>query len=532
MCSFQDSWLCTSPTHSVRKMTAMNISFVYPDFENLGTEYLIAACLDEGHCVDYYFYKSQDIIFNQKRQPDFEQLARDILRSDPHVVAFSCVTDNFRNQLECAREVKRIRPEVVTIFGGVHTTAVPETVIKHRCVDCVGLGESEESLCRFLEAGSLCGDNFCLPHHAVPGFVFKFNGEIIGKFRLPAWPDLNLLPIPHKDMVYRWLPEIATEYQVMTSRGCPFRCAYCFNSFFFDKKHPGHMRRRAIDNVVAELLVAKDRFFPKSIFFIDDCFTSDPGWLLPFLEEYRRMVALPFSCSTHPLFVNGEVVEALKRANCVHVNVGVQSLSDQICKNVINRKGSRKRIGEALQTLKKWKILVTVDHMLGIPGDTLEIEEESVLFYNKYRPWTISVYWLCYYPKTAILQIAKERGLITEGDIVKLNEGYRVKKSFLVMDGDSENPDQFRGIGFILNWLGFLPKSVVNWLISSGLYKRLNIKNYYFAVVLPRLFRCFHPKNFRGRYHLTRFIKQMVFEFRSRMESARRYLWKNTKNDI
>ena len=108
------------------------LTFVYPDFESLGVQYLMAVCLEDGHEVDFVYYQAEDQFLGRRANSiPFRQIAEKIAKTQPHIVAFSCVTDNYQHQLSCARALKEIMPGVITIFGGIHPTAVPEKVLQN-----------------------------------------------------------------------------------------------------------------------------------------------------------------------------------------------------------------------------------------------------------------------------------------------------------------------------------------------------------------------------------------------------------------
>ena len=158
------------------------ITFVYPDFESIGIEYLMAVCLKGGYQVDFIYYQAEYISMNRReRTIDFPQIAEKIINTTAQIVAFSCVSDNYQFQLSCARAVKRLRPDIVIIFGGIHITAVPEKVIQKPEVDCIAIGEAEISFLEFLNRCEI--NNTCiLPNKPVQGIVHKKDGEIIGQF--------------------------------------------------------------------------------------------------------------------------------------------------------------------------------------------------------------------------------------------------------------------------------------------------------------------------------------------------------------
>jgi radical SAM superfamily enzyme YgiQ (UPF0313 family) len=266
-----------------------------------------------------------------------------------------------------------------------------------------------------------------------------------------------------------------------------------------------------VDNVIAELLWAKKAFAAKRIIFLDDSFTTSNTWLNAFCTKYKAEIGLPFACISNPNYINEETAEVLAYAGCVNVQLGVQSLSEQICDQVLDRKSSNEQIGRAIQNLKNNKIMIQVDHMLGIPGDSVQLQEASVRFYNAHRPNLVSIFWLTYYPKTTIVNMAQKAGVITRSDIDSIEQGLRLTAESYLTGGSMKNPNPYISISFLLNWLPLLPGWFVTILLRSRVYRLFKIKNYFLSTALPRVIQSvFNKKDFRGRSHIVRFVSKTL----------------------
>ncbi|MBW2043205.1 MAG: B12-binding domain-containing radical SAM protein [Deltaproteobacteria bacterium] len=499
----------------------MKVVFVYPDFESLGVESLMSVCMEKGHSVELVHYKAQDVYFGEKvKSVNYDELAERVADTGAQVAAFSCVTDNFQFQLRAARALKAILPDILTIFGGIHVTAVPEKVLANPEVDAVAVGEGEVSFLRFLERGDGKTGKFVLPDEPIRGIVYKKDGRLTGDFVEEELVDLDSLPIPYKKPFADVLDDVRVQYYIMTSRGCPYKCAYCFNSYLHQLRGGTAIRRRSVDNVIRELEEAKQHW-PKMgyVLFLDDCFTTNQTWLLEFCRLYKEKIALPFGCITSPFYLNEEKAEALAAAGCINVQLGIQTLSEDMCKNILKRSSSNEKIANAITIAKRAGMMVQVDHMFGIPHDTLKLQEEAALFYNKYRPHVISTLWLTYYPKTTIIDTARAEGIISDADIEKIEQGLSLTNHSLLNGGSLKNPEPFYSICFLMNWLPLLPRFVVAFLVRSHLYKMFSIKNYFFAIALPRAIQSvFNRKDYRARNHIKRFIGRLL---RSSIDTCR-----------
>lgn len=488
----------------------MKIVFAYPNFESLGIEYLLALCLRDGHEVSFIHYHVRDVVLGEKsEQVDYVAIAKSMLDAGANVAAFSCVSDNFRHQLRCARQLKKLNPGIITVFGGVHVTAVPEIAIGYDEVDCIAIGEADVSFPEFLSAVRNNGGT--LPDSAINGIVFKRAGALVGEFKEGPLADMTDAIFPQKALVLPHVPDMKYEYRIMTSRGCPYKCSYCFNSQYHAMRGRNALRRRGVANVIDELKLAVKEFNPRYVNFLDDCFTMDRRWLSEFCQRYAAEIALPFACITSPNNINETVAAELRAAGCINIQIGVQTFSEALSREVLERMNNNQKIMQAIACLKKEKMFVQVDHMLGIPGDTIETQEQGLLLYNQCRPNCINVFWLTYYPGTSIVGKALQMGLLSARDVERIKHGYRLgEESYTLFGGDIKEPQRYYAVACMLNYLPLLPGFLAGFIIRTGIYRAFRTNNYLLSVALPRVILCiFNKKDFRGRVHLIRFYEKL-----------------------
>lgn len=98
-----------------------------------------------------------------------------------------------------------------------------------------------------------------------------------------------------------------------------------------------YCRIRSVENVVREIEEVR-RDYPLSIiYFHDDLFIMNKGWLKDFAAEYKKRVGLPMICYVRANLVTEEVVRHLKEANCITIAMGVESGNEAIRKTVLKR---------------------------------------------------------------------------------------------------------------------------------------------------------------------------------------------------
>jgi radical SAM superfamily enzyme YgiQ (UPF0313 family) len=409
----------------------MRIVFVYNGTENIGIEYISSFIKSKGHEVFLLF---DPAVFQGEVFINIESLARrydmstaivkKAIELKPDLVAFSCFTGNYRWCLNIAQAIKK-DSNIPIVFGGVHPTAVPEKVLSHDFIDFVIIGEGELPMLDLIEHLSRGESRDKLLN--IPNICLKYKNHLYINNPRPFIKDLDSLPFPDKQLFFEQEPFFKNNpYLIMTSRGCPYNCYYCSNNMIKNLYacERQHVRRRSPDNVIEELLISKERWGIKKVSFMDDVFTISKPWLEEFIEKYISKINLLFYCYTHPLSLTREIASLLKKGGCYLAGMGVQSGSERIRKNIYNRHDSNNNIIEAMSYFKKNKIKVQVDHIFGAPSENEEDLRQSLQLYRKIKPEIILSFWLTYYPKTKIIEIAKNYGILSDKDIDNIDNGY------------------------------------------------------------------------------------------------------------
>ncbi|MCX7759365.1 MAG: B12-binding domain-containing radical SAM protein [bacterium] len=403
-------------------MNKMRIRFVCMGAENLGIEFLSAALKNKGVDVslsyDPALFEDQisfNIPFFAKLLSVSDMLLEDIIKSGNNIVAFSVMSTNYRWALKLANKIKEINKDIIIIFGGIHPTLVPEVVIRESAVDYVLIGEAEDTLFELLVA--LHGKKDV---SAINGIYYKQDGKIFSGKPPMLNKNLDNIPFPDKDLFVDFHKIVRGTYRTITGRGCPFKCSYCCHDYLKTLFQETYLRRRSVKNVICELRHAIRRYNPTSIHFNDDIFTYDKKWVIHFLEEYKNEIKLPYLCITHPRFVDDDIARLLKESGCYRVKVGIQSLSENIKKKVLNRIEANEEIEKCFSLFDKYKINYSSDHIFGLPGETEKDLQDALNFYSRFENLKmINTYWLTYFPKTSIIEIADRYGVLPT-DKVKL----------------------------------------------------------------------------------------------------------------
>lgn len=471
----------------------MKIMFVYAGFENLGIEYLSAVLKKHGHETRLAF---DPRIFNDQYTPfkflkkmfDYEsEIIRQISDYKPDITAFSVVSSDYLWSLRIAKEIKKyVRTYVV--FGGIHPSSVPEKVLKNDCVDFVIMGEGEHALAELsdnLEKG--------MDTAYVPNLCARKNNEISLNAPRRYIHDLDSLPFADKALYYDVLPEYASDYVIITRRGCRNTCSYCHNSVwkmrYPHEKDP--VRLRSVENVIAELAAAKEKYKFRRLRINDDLFSSDEAWLKEFSAAYKAEINAPFMCSVSPETTNENIAGYLKEANCFQVCMGVQTINDRMKKDVLNRYEKKEQVIKAIKLYRDFKIRCVADNILGLPGEREEDLVEMANFYleNPVRG-RIAVFRLIYFPNTPIVQKGLERGVLNGNMLEKLaEEPYYIANT---VQGRFHKKELIR-YHLLLLCVHFFPKWLGRWVVRKKIYN-------FFPLINPALIEIPYTMIARDRY--------------------------------
>ena len=406
----------------------MNVTFVGIGMEQLSVSLLASIAKSRGHKVSLAFSRGlfQDrynlnMPFLARQFDDRKRLLDTIVQSEPDVLACSVLTSTYHWALEIAASAKEQIPGLKVVFGGVHPSSCSEQVIARKEVDAICIGEGDEPFPALLDA--YANDNFNDP---IPNIFYKNeNGkQIRGAVGWRA-PDLSGLPIFDKGLWGKYI-NVGDLYLTMTSRGCPFQCSFCFNSFYRDLGRSSgvpYVRSRSTDHVMEELTEAKKRYLLCCITFEDDAFTMDKDRLRELLERYRSRIGVPFQCMAHSRLIDDEIISLLSNAGCTWVEMGVQSADEKYKKEQIGRNEGNERIQDLIGKFQKAGIKVKCDHIFGMPGEPIESQEAARKLYVQTTPNRITTYWATYLPATKMVRIGLDCGDLTDDDARAIDAG-------------------------------------------------------------------------------------------------------------
>ncbi len=308
-----------------------------------------------------------------------EQLAEEIIEWNPDFIGFTSTTPDIDIDIDVLNIIKLTLPDVVTIIGGPHASAMPEDVASHDCIDYVVVGDGEEALERILDKK-------------------PSNGKIVfGQFQ-----DVTKLPMPAHDLLdyskYQFANPVCGQLDtasIMSSRGCPFSCTFCF--------HNKHIRFRNIDDFVDEIVYLYENKNIRYFYIYDDTFLIQRERALEILRRIQtlKLSNTHFQCLTRANLLDEYIVEVLRDTGFVRVSMGIESGCDEILKTI--KKGVKKDdYVVACNILYDFNIETRGSFIIGSPYETVDTIKQTIEFSKQLNLFHANFNIMTPYPGTII----------------------------------------------------------------------------------------------------------------------------------
>jgi anaerobic magnesium-protoporphyrin IX monomethyl ester cyclase len=401
-----------APAHATGD-TTVKVMFVYPDqlpadpgwqghfYSGLGI--LSAVLKQAGH--------QTSLLHITRPTVDEDDVLRRIETELPGLLAFSCTTFAFPLAARIAQRVKQVRPDLLTLFGGLHPTLAPDDAINTPGVDVLCRGEGENALLdlvRCMETGA--------EFARIPGLWIRDGGTVHRNPIRPLIQDLDALPFADRDLFdyanMCW--EKRGWATVMMSRGCAYSCTYCANHAV-KKLHDGEVfvRFRGVDNVIAELEQILSKYgFIHNIHFDDDLPFVKQDFVQEFCEKYKSRVGVPFRFNLRPNVAFEDRLRLLKDAGGAEAKIGLESGNEHIVNNVLKRRLTVAQTEQAFQACHRAGLKTQSFNMVGLPTETPRMVLDTIKLNAKVMPSLIQVSIFYPFPGTQLWEQCAKDGIL------------------------------------------------------------------------------------------------------------------------
>jgi anaerobic magnesium-protoporphyrin IX monomethyl ester cyclase len=357
-------------------MKSIKITLINPpqktDFPQppLGLAYVATALEKAGYEVE--------IIDAPALKLTTKETIRKVVDNGVDFVGITAMTPTICSAIEIARGIKENDNSKFVFMGGAHVTALPKKTLEDFPeIDVIVIGEGEVTtpilIKRVKNKKNL---------RNVLGIAYREDRKIIVNRLRPIIKNLDGLPIPAYHLLpinkYRPYPPHGKKLPymaIMTSRGCPFRCAFCSKSV-----HGKIYRAKSPKAIIEEIKYIKKRYRIKELLFYDDTFTLNRQRIIELCNEMiKNKINIPWSCETRVNLVDKELLSKMKRAGCYIISYGVESGNQKILNN-IKKDITIEQIKNAFKITRDVGINIVSYFMLGCPGDTEKTIKQTIEF--------------------------------------------------------------------------------------------------------------------------------------------------------
>jgi len=372
-----------------------------------GLAYIASVCLKAGHEVKIY---NQDVY----HWP--ESHLADLLDKEHYdFIGVSACGGyyQYRKVLKISEAINNSKHRPFYVLGGHLAAPEPEYFLKKTMADAIVIGEGEITVINLLEA---------LEHkkllNSVNGIAFLENGQCIKTPRQELIADIDNIPFPAWDLFpidhYALLrmPNMKNSERsmpVLSGRGCTFKCNFCY-------RMDQGFRGRSAESIVDEIKTLKDKYAISYIIFSDELLMSSTQRTVELCESFiKNNLNIRWDCNGRLNYAKPDVLKLMKKAGCVFINYGIESMDEQALRNM-NKALTVKQIINGIENTLAAGISPGFNIIFGNIGETAESLRLGVEFLLKYddhmqmrtiRPVTP-------YPGSPLYYYAIENGLLKD----------------------------------------------------------------------------------------------------------------------
>lgn len=364
------------------------------------------------------------------RRWDRNKVLEDAKEFKPDLVVVDSNFSSLQNDINVAKIIKE-NTGAVSVIVGPPASQFPEKILNNG-VDIVARFEYDFTLSDIAETIDKNSD-----FTKIRGISYKENGKIIHNPDRDFTSSEELDRIPFVSKVYKDHLNIKDYFlnhalypmvQIFTGRGCPNRCTFCsWPKTLMGRKY----RVRSVQNVADEFeFVANELPEVKEIFIEDDTFTINKKRVKQFCEEIkRRRIDISWGCQSRA-DLDYETMKAMREAGCRLLDVGYESGSDEILKNI--KKGiTVNQLREFTKNAKKAGLKILADFVIGFPGETKETAEQTIRFIKEIKPDLLQVAVATPIPGTEFYDYVKENGFLLVDDLEESLDSWGAQKCII-----------------------------------------------------------------------------------------------------
>jgi radical SAM superfamily enzyme YgiQ (UPF0313 family) len=372
-------------------------------------------------------FKDLEVLDCRAHQIETEQMVDKVKEKNPEVVVIGDMLHSYGGFgiihyfLETAQKIKEVLPNIKIIFGGLWFSSMPQYALdKYPFIDYVVIAEEEafSELLSCIERGQNV-DN-------IAGVAYRKDGKAVLGPHKALRQDLDSLPLPAYDLFpmekyvghTHWKPFV----EMVTSRGCPSACTFCYEWDQYDPRHPEDFlswRAKSPERVIEELELLHHQYGVKVVVIQDDNFNVNPQRVEKFCrmklekENPIKWVSLGRAID----WTNCEKILPLMKESGLFMGVfGIEVTTKEELKQIA--KGiTIDQIKKTIDILRSQDIAIVADIMMGFDEDTEAKIKSRYEFTDEVDPDILWIGYVTPAPNSPIWRQRVKRGELKPEDI-------------------------------------------------------------------------------------------------------------------
>ena len=397
--------------YSQDRLYGTNRPLEFAEYIPLGISYISSILRQHGH-------KTSLIILSSYHKEKSQKLIKKKIREFvPRLICFTAVSTQYNFIASIAGSISERHPDIYMLIGGPHVSLNPEHVIAGPFnALCIGEGEfATLELVSHLEGGYI--------PKGIANLWVRRKNEVEKNPPRPFLKDLDVLPFPDREIWMDWLqPHDHPRFSILLGRGCPFECTYCCNHKLKRLAEGNYVRNRSPENIINEIQDLTTHYPAiKEIYLEVETIGVNLKWILNLckkLQDFNAMhshaIAYGSNLRVTPKSDFEELFTAMSLANFTFINIGLESGSERVRREVLQRNYSNEDILRTSIQARTHGLQVSFFNLIGIPGETIADFYETVRVNQTCCPdWhETSIFYP--YPGTKLYSLCEDRGLLSD----------------------------------------------------------------------------------------------------------------------
>ena len=301
------------------------------------------------------------------------------------LVGITITLDVLPRAISIAAEFRKMGVPVVA--GGIHVTCSPKDCLPY--FDAICIGPAERVWAKIIQDAK----NGCLQKEYCDAINFS-GDEIVS----PAYDRIDRQKYLYTNIV-------------LTSRGCPNRCSFCYNSC---------TNRLYIRRPICDVIKDIKTLGTRHILFIDDNFIGDPKYTGELLNELQNMNLSWCAAVTTKILDYPDLLDLMSKTGCQSLFIGFESINTKSLENV-NKDNKVERYEALIEAIHNRGIMINASMVFGLDGDDAGTFDRTLNWLIKMRIETLTSHILTPYPGTELYRKMEAEGRIVDFDLSKYN---------------------------------------------------------------------------------------------------------------